>query len=305
MLGCDPFDAGLLWQKMFRTFTGRSGGVLIEALPAIDIALLGPHGQGAAQARVTSCSAAWAANACTPTRRASPGRATRWRSRRQAGARAGVRPHQGEDRRAARTQAIARCRAVRATVGSRRAARRRRQLGVRCRRRRQGGARAARPRLLLVRGAASCRRTSKATGACARRCRMRFTAGESEHTAVGARDLIASRAVGIVQPDVARSGGISETRNIADARARLPRRLRAARRRVGRGVRRGQPASRRGDAEFRDLRVHDVPQSAARAADEGQGRRSRRAGRRARSRCRRATGSASSSTSTWSSIPRR
>ena len=44
---------------------------------------------------------------------------------------------------------------------------------------------------------------------------MRFTAGESEHTAVGARDLIAARAVGIVQPDVARSGGISETRNIA------------------------------------------------------------------------------------------
>ena len=43
----------------------------------------------------------------------------------------------------------------------------------------------------------------------------RFAAGESEHTAFGARELIVSRAVGIVQPDVARSGGISETRDIA------------------------------------------------------------------------------------------
>jgi D-galactarolactone cycloisomerase len=39
VVGEDPFDAGKLWQKMFRTFTGQSGGMLIEALAAIDIAL--------------------------------------------------------------------------------------------------------------------------------------------------------------------------------------------------------------------------------------------------------------------------
>ena len=44
---------------------------------------------------------------------------------------------------------------------------------------------------------------------------IRLAAGESEFTAWGARDLIASRAVGVIQPDVARSGGITETRRIA------------------------------------------------------------------------------------------
>jgi D-galactarolactone cycloisomerase len=44
---------------------------------------------------------------------------------------------------------------------------------------------------------------------------IRLAAGESEFTASGARDLIASRALGVIQPDVARSGGITETRRIA------------------------------------------------------------------------------------------
>ena len=39
LLGEDPFDADKLWQRMFRVFTGRSGGVLMEALAAVDIAL--------------------------------------------------------------------------------------------------------------------------------------------------------------------------------------------------------------------------------------------------------------------------
>jgi galactonate dehydratase len=44
---------------------------------------------------------------------------------------------------------------------------------------------------------------------------LRLAAGESEHTAYGAAPLLTSRAVGVIQPDVARSGGISETRKIA------------------------------------------------------------------------------------------
>ena len=45
---------------------------------------------------------------------------------------------------------------------------------------------------------------------------MRLAAGESDFTAYGARDLVASRSVGVIQPDVARSGGITETRRIAN-----------------------------------------------------------------------------------------
>lgn len=44
---------------------------------------------------------------------------------------------------------------------------------------------------------------------------LRLAAGESEHTAAGAAPLLTARAVGVIQPDVARSGGISETRKIA------------------------------------------------------------------------------------------
>jgi D-galactarolactone cycloisomerase len=42
-----------------------------------------------------------------------------------------------------------------------------------------------------------------------------IAAGESEYTAVGIRDLIASRSLAFAQPDVARAGGITETRRIA------------------------------------------------------------------------------------------
>ena len=44
---------------------------------------------------------------------------------------------------------------------------------------------------------------------------LRLAAGESEHTAWGCRDLISRGGVGVIQPDVARAGGITETRRIA------------------------------------------------------------------------------------------
>jgi galactonate dehydratase len=46
--------------------------------------------------------------------------------------------------------------------------------------------------------------------------RVRLAAGESDFTVEHARDLAAERLVGVIQPDVARAGGISETRRIAD-----------------------------------------------------------------------------------------
>jgi L-alanine-DL-glutamate epimerase-like enolase superfamily enzyme len=50
----------------------------------------------------------------------------------------------------------------------------------------------------------------------AAKTKIRLAAGESEHVASVARDLLASGAVGIFQPDCTRAGGISETRRIAD-----------------------------------------------------------------------------------------
>jgi galactonate dehydratase len=50
---------------------------------------------------------------------------------------------------------------------------------------------------------------------------LRLAAGESEHTAIGVAPLLTSRAIGVVQPDVARSGGITETRKIASLAASL------------------------------------------------------------------------------------
>ncbi len=44
---------------------------------------------------------------------------------------------------------------------------------------------------------------------------IRLAAGESEFTSMGIAPLLAQRSIGIVQPDVTRSGGITETRKIA------------------------------------------------------------------------------------------
>jgi galactonate dehydratase len=43
-----------------------------------------------------------------------------------------------------------------------------------------------------------------------------LAAGEAEFTRYGARDLLARKVIDVIQPDVARSGGISETKKIAD-----------------------------------------------------------------------------------------
>jgi galactonate dehydratase len=48
------------------------------------------------------------------------------------------------------------------------------------------------------------------------RTKVRLAAGESDFVATQARDLLATRSVGVIQPDVARAGGITETRRIAD-----------------------------------------------------------------------------------------
>ena len=39
ILDMNPFAVEAIWKKLFRSFTGKSGGILIEAISAIDIAL--------------------------------------------------------------------------------------------------------------------------------------------------------------------------------------------------------------------------------------------------------------------------
>lgn len=48
----------------------------------------------------------------------------------------------------------------------------------------------------------------------AAKTRLRLAAGESEHVGIVARDMIASGAIGVFQPDCARAGGITETRRM-------------------------------------------------------------------------------------------
>lgn len=212
VIGADPFDAGALWQKMFRSFTGRSGGVLIEAIAAIDIALwdlmgkaLGQPvykllaGMGRERVHAYASSIAWASDevAVAQTKTALA---------------------QGFDLIKVKIggpaeRALARCRLIRDTVGPevRLAADANWAFDV------DDAVKVARGLLDLdyfwfeepivpedLEGYKQLRAAVP----------LRFAAGESEHTAAGARELITSRAIGIVQPDVARSGGISETRNI-------------------------------------------------------------------------------------------
>jgi galactonate dehydratase len=213
LLGEDPFHVERLWQKMFRVFTGKAGGVLIEALAAVDIALwdimgkaLGQPvhrllgGMGRSHVAAYASSIAWASDevAVEQTRKAL---AQGFRL---------IKVKIG----APVEKAIARCRLVRETVGD---------AAKVC---------ADANWIFDVDEALVLGRAMHELGyfwleepivpedvAGYRRLRekldIRLAAGESEHHAFGARDLIASRAVGVIQPDVARSGGFTETRRIA------------------------------------------------------------------------------------------
>jgi galactonate dehydratase len=213
VLGADPFDAGALWQKMFRSFSGQSGGMLIEAIAAIDIALWDLMGKalakpvykllggiGRERVHAYASSIAWASDevALAQTRQALA---------------------QGFDLIKVKIggpadAALARCRLIRDSVGP----------GVRLAADANwafdydDAVKVARGLLdldyfwfeepLVPEDRRGLQRLRAAVP-------LRLAAGESEHTAFGARELIQDRSVGIVQPDVARSGGITETRNIA------------------------------------------------------------------------------------------
>ncbi len=213
IVGADPFAVERIWRDLFRSFTGRSGGMLIEAIAAIDIALwdimgkdlgrpvydlLGHMGRQRIAAYASSIPWVGDADAARMTEECVAKGFTQIKVKIGAPVEA----------------ALARARLVRKTAGQ----------DIRLMAdanwifdiddaRRVGDGLAALdydwfeepivPEDLegyrYLRGQLS----------------IRLAAGESEHTAAGAAPLLTTRAIGVVQPDVARSGGISETRKIA------------------------------------------------------------------------------------------
>lgn len=213
LIGEDPTEVERLWQRMFRVYTGQSGGVLLEAVAACDIALWDILGKAAG----------------LPLHRLLGGT-----GRRSVPAYASSVSWAGDDVAGAQADAYVRAgfRMMKVKIGAPldRALRR-----IRFVRERVG------PDVALCTDANWAFDLDEAVvlaRACLdlgytwleepivpedidglRRLRaavpIRLAAGESEHTAFGARTMIAERLVGVVQPDVARSGGITETRRIA------------------------------------------------------------------------------------------
>jgi D-galactarolactone cycloisomerase len=213
VVGMDPFAVEAVWQRLHRTFSGRSGGMLIEALSAIDIALwdimgkavgrpvyelLGHMGRDGIRAYASSIP--WVDDAAA-TRTVEQCRAWGFRE---------IKVKIG----APVAAALARARLVREVAGP----------GMRLM--------ADANWIFDVDDALEVGRGLHGLGYywleepivpedlegyrwLRRKLPLRLAAGESEHTAHGAAGLLTSRAVGVIQPDVARSGGITETRRIA------------------------------------------------------------------------------------------
>lgn len=219
ILGMDPFAVEAIWQRLFRTFSGRSGGMLVEAISAIDIAiwdilgkvqdrpiyeLLGHMGRDGIRAYASSIPWTDDANAAKVVEDCL---AVGFREMKvKIGA-----PVEAS---------LARARLVREVAGP----------DIRLM--------ADSNWIFDVDDAVEVGKGLAELGYfwfeepivpediegyrwLRDRLPLRLAAGESEHTAIGAAPLLTARAVGVVQPDVARSGGISETRKIANLAAAL------------------------------------------------------------------------------------
>jgi galactonate dehydratase len=214
LIGRNPFEAASLWRAMRGRLTGRAGGILIESIAGVDIALwdimgkvagLPVHrllgGAGRRQVLAYASSINWADDARA---------AAETRDCLARGFRA-IKVKIGQPANAA----IARAEQIRAIAGADI------KLAVDANwafdiddAARVGDALAALDywwfeEPIVPEDIDGYRRLRERT-------RIRLAAGESDFVATQARDLIATRSVGIIQPDVARAGGITETRRIAD-----------------------------------------------------------------------------------------
>ncbi|HVY21085.1 MAG TPA: mandelate racemase/muconate lactonizing enzyme family protein [Bauldia sp.] len=213
VIGQDPFEVERLWQKMSHVFTGKISGLLLEAVAAVDIALWDIMGKsvglpvhrllgsmGRDRIKVYASSISWGADKTA-------------KAQTEAAVRQGF-PMIKIKIGPTVEKALARARFVREIAG---------------------------PEIQLC-ADGNCAFDFDDALAVARglhelgfywfeepvivedieayhRLRLqspiRIASGESEHTVFGCRDIIARGSVGVIQPDVARSGGITETRRIA------------------------------------------------------------------------------------------
>lgn len=213
LIGQSAHDRGRLWRMMRSVLSGRTGGMLIEAIAGIDIALWDLAGQAAGQpiwrllggegrCRVEAYASSinWADDARVEAEVA----AALARGFRQIKVKIG-RPV---------AQAIARIRQVRAIVGEAIL------LGADA-----NWAYDADDALLVGRAMADCGYwffeeplppdDHAGYARLAAHLPLRLAAGESDFAAADSAPLVAGHVLGLIQPDVARSGGITETWRIA------------------------------------------------------------------------------------------
>lgn len=214
LLGEDPFEVERLWQEMYRVYTGKSGGVCIEALAGVDLALWDLMGKALSQPvhRLLGSSGRTYVDAY--------GGSISWTP----------------DDSLAERQTLARLKegfkALKIKIGAPVKAALARADLVR---------KVAGPDIKIMADANWIFDVDDAIQVAKglleldyfwfeepivpedivgyrlinRAVPIRLAAGESEFTAQGARELLADRSVGVMMPDCARSGGISETRKIA------------------------------------------------------------------------------------------
>lgn len=212
VIGTDPFAVEATWQKLFRAFTGRSGGMLPEALSAIDIAIWDIVGKAVNQPLYNVFGHAGRGSLIAYAA------AIGWSDDKAAERQARLALDLGFKQIKVRLgkpvkAAIDRVRLIRNLVG---------------------------PDIRLVADAnwvfdvgdalvvarelealnyywfeePTIPENDAGYRELAQKCSIRIAGGESEHTSFGIAPLIASRTLTIVQPDVARSSGITETRKI-------------------------------------------------------------------------------------------
>jgi galactonate dehydratase len=213
VLGQNPFEVERLWQRMLRVTTGRAGGILLEAVAAVDIALwdimgkaagqpvhhlLGSMGRDRIDAYASSIS--WASDevAAAQTRQAT--------ARGFGMIKVKIGPPV--------EKALARARLVREIAGDDT------KLSA------DGNwAFDFDDAVRLACGLADLDyywleepipiEDVEAYHRLRTQIPIRLAAGESEHTVYGCRELVARGSVGAIQPNVTRSGGITETKRIA------------------------------------------------------------------------------------------
>ncbi len=213
LIGRSAHDRGALWRAMRAVLSGRTGGMLIEAIAGIDIALWDLAGQAAGQPiwrllggegrlriEAYASSINWADDARVEAEVA----AALARGFRQVKVKIG-RPA---------AQAIARIRQVRRLVGEAVL------LGADA-----NWAFDADDALLVGRAMADCGYwfleeplppdDHAGYARLARHLPLRLAAGESDFSAADSAALVAGHVLGLIQPDVARSGGVTETWRIA------------------------------------------------------------------------------------------